>query len=156
MKDNTSSAATIIGFSGLPVQLGPDRAMIARNVTVAGRRTSVRLEPEMWESLQEIIARESITLHQLCTEIARQRGLSSLTAAIRASLSPRFVPDAYILAPAIPRTLSGKKQELPVKRLFQGWPVDKVINPDAIANPEVIPWYLARAKAWMDRSREIA
>jgi len=84
MKDNTSSAATIIGFSGLPVQLGPDRAMIARNVTVAGRRTSVRLEPEMWESLQEITARESITLHQLCTEIARQRGLSSLTAAIRA------------------------------------------------------------------------
>lgn len=81
---------------------------------------------------------------------------AAMTAAIRASLSPRFVPDAYILAPAIPRTLSGKKQELPVKRLFQGWPVDKVINPDAIANPDVIPWYLARAKAWMDRSREIA
>ncbi len=81
---------------------------------------------------------------------------AAMTAAIRVSLSPRFVPDAYILAPAIPRTLSGKKQELPVKRLFQGWPVDKVINPDAIANPDVIPWYLARAKAWMDRSREIA
>jgi acetoacetyl-CoA synthetase len=81
---------------------------------------------------------------------------AAMTAAIRASLSPRFVPDAYILAPAIPRTLSGKKQELPLKRLFQGWPVEKVINPDAIANPEVIPWYLARAKAWMDRSREIA
>jgi acetoacetyl-CoA synthetase len=52
--------------------------------------------------------------------------------------------------------LSGKKQELPLKRLFQGWPVAKVINPDAIKNPEVIPWYLARAKAWMERSEQMA
>jgi len=58
--------------------------MIARNVTVAGRRTSVRLEPEMWEALQEITQRQGVTLHQLCTEISRARGLSSLTAAIRA------------------------------------------------------------------------
>jgi len=84
MKDTSSSAAEVIAFKGLPVQLGPNRAMVARNVTVGGRRTSVRLEPEMCESLQEITAREAITLHQLCTEIARQRGLSSLTAAIRA------------------------------------------------------------------------
>ena len=48
--------------------------------------------------------------------------------------------------------MSGKKQELPVKRLFQGWPVSKVINLDAIANPEVIPWYTARALAWLERS----
>ncbi|HEX9448403.1 MAG TPA: ribbon-helix-helix domain-containing protein, partial [Dongiaceae bacterium] len=84
MKDSTATATNVIGFNGLPVQLGANRAMVARNVTVAGRRTSVRLEPEMWESLQEITTRETITLHQLCTEIARQRGLSSLTAAIRA------------------------------------------------------------------------
>jgi predicted DNA-binding ribbon-helix-helix protein len=58
--------------------------MTARNVTVAGKRTSVRLEPEMWDALQEITLRQGITLHQLCTEIARQRGVSSLTAAIRA------------------------------------------------------------------------
>ena len=74
---------------------------------------------------------------------------SAMTLAIRNGLSPRFVPDHYILAPGIPRTLSGKKQELPVKRLFQGWPVAKVVNPDVIANPEVIPWYLARAKTWL-------
>jgi predicted DNA-binding ribbon-helix-helix protein len=84
MKDTPSAAANVIGFNGLQLQLAPDRAMVARNVTVAGRRTSVRLEPEMWEALQEMTTRESITLHQLCTEIARQRGLSSLTAAIRA------------------------------------------------------------------------
>jgi predicted DNA-binding ribbon-helix-helix protein len=84
MKSTPTTAANVIAFKGLPFQLGPDRAMVARNVTVAGRRTSVRLEPEMWESLLEIITREGVTLHQLCTEIARQRGLSSLTAAIRA------------------------------------------------------------------------
>jgi acetoacetyl-CoA synthetase len=76
---------------------------------------------------------------------------SAMVSAIRKALSPRFVPDQFIHAPAIPRTLSGKKQELPVKRLFQGWPIAKVFNMDAIANPEVIPWYTARAKAWLER-----
>jgi predicted DNA-binding ribbon-helix-helix protein len=84
MKDTSGLAASVTGLSEVSVQLGPNRAMIARNVTVAGRRTSVRLEPEMWDSLYEITLRQGLTLHQLCTEIARQRGLSSLTAAIRA------------------------------------------------------------------------
>jgi acetoacetyl-CoA synthetase len=75
---------------------------------------------------------------------------AAIAAAIRASLSPRFIPDLFIAAPGIPRTLSGKKQELPVKRLFQGWPTAKVIHPDAIANPEVIPWYAAQAKTWLE------
>jgi acetoacetyl-CoA synthetase len=75
---------------------------------------------------------------------------SAMVSAIRNALSPRFVPDYFIRAPGIPRTLSGKKQELPVKRLFQGWPMAQVINPDSIANPEVIPWYTARARAWRE------
>ncbi|MDY0882447.1 ribbon-helix-helix domain-containing protein [Dongia soli] len=58
--------------------------MIARNVTVAGRRTSLRLEPEMWDALLEIGTRENLSLHQLCTEVNRHRGESSLTASIRA------------------------------------------------------------------------
>ena len=75
---------------------------------------------------------------------------SAMASAIRNALSPRFVPDHFIHAPGIPRTLSGKKQELPIKRLFQGWPIAKVINLDSIANPEVIPWYIARAQAWRE------
>jgi acetoacetyl-CoA synthetase len=78
---------------------------------------------------------------------------SAMVSAIRNALSPRFVPDHFIRAPGVPRTLTGKKQELPVKRLFQGWPVAKVFNLDAIANPEVIPWYTARAKAWLEGLR---
>jgi acetoacetyl-CoA synthetase len=75
---------------------------------------------------------------------------SAMGAAIRNALSPRFIPDYFICAPGIPRTLTGKKQELPVKRLFQGWPIAKVFNLDAIANPEVVPWYKARAQAWLE------
>lgn len=74
---------------------------------------------------------------------------SAMALAIRKHLSPRFIPDLFIHAPSIPRTLSGKKQELPIKRLFQGQAATKVVNIDTIANPEVIPWYLARAKVWL-------
>jgi acetoacetyl-CoA synthetase len=69
-----------------------------------------------------------------------------INAAIRAALSPRFVPDAIIEAPAIPRTLSGKKQEVPVKKLFLGHPPEKVINLEAMANPECVGWYVEHAR----------
>jgi acetoacetyl-CoA synthetase len=81
---------------------------------------------------------------------------AAMAAAIRTALSPRFVPDLFVAAPAIPRTLSGKKQEIPIKRLFQGWPVAKVINPDGIENPEVVPWYIAQAEAWLRQPVEEA
>lgn len=79
---------------------------------------------------------------------------AAISAAIRKSLSPRFIPDQYVSAPAIPRTLSGKKQELPIKRLFQGWAIDRVINADVLANPEVIPWFLSRARDWQDQAKQ--
>lgn len=53
------------------------------NVIVAGRRTSVRLEPVMWDALQDIARRERISVHDLVTDIDRHRSESSLTAAIR-------------------------------------------------------------------------
>lgn len=81
---------------------------------------------------------------------------ADMAAAIRKTLSPRFIPDVFIAAPAIPRTLSGKKQEIPIKRLFQGWPVAKVINPEGIENPEVVPWYCAQAEAWLRQPAEDA
>jgi acetoacetyl-CoA synthetase len=73
---------------------------------------------------------------------------TAIASAIRTSLSPRFVPDRLIAAPAIPLTLSGKKQELPIKRLFAGWPVAKVINADATATPDILPWYIDQARRW--------
>lgn len=69
-----------------------------------------------------------------------------IVSAIRHALSPRFVPDAILEAPEIPRTLSGKKQELPVKKLLLGQPLEKVVNQDAMANPGCLAWYVAFAR----------
>lgn len=58
--------------------------LISRNITVFGRRTSVRLEPEMWAALREVAERENCSIHDICTLIyARKNGNTSLTAAIR-------------------------------------------------------------------------
>ncbi|HZY16166.1 MAG TPA: AMP-binding protein, partial [Ramlibacter sp.] len=62
--------------------------------------------------------------------------------AIRTALSPRFVPNDILQVPEVPRTLSGKKQELPVKKLLLGQPLEKVVNPDAMANPQSLQWYV--------------
>jgi len=53
------------------------------NVVVAGRRTSVRLEPSMWDGLRDIARRREMTINDLVTEIDRDRGAPGLTAAIR-------------------------------------------------------------------------
>ena len=66
--------------------------------------------------------------------------------AIRLALSPRFVPDQIIAVQEVPRTLSGKKQELPIKKLMLGQPLDKVVNPEAMANPQCLDWYVAFAR----------
>ena len=65
--------------------------------------------------------------------------------AIRISLSPRFMPNDIFQVPEIPRTLSGKKQELPIKKLLLGQPVEKVVNQEAMANPGSLDWYVAFA-----------
>jgi predicted DNA-binding ribbon-helix-helix protein len=58
-------------------------SLTLRNVIVSGRRTSVRLEPAMWDALQDIARRRRRAIHDLVTEIERNRSTSSLTAAIR-------------------------------------------------------------------------
>jgi predicted DNA-binding ribbon-helix-helix protein len=57
--------------------------LVIRNIVVAGHRTSVRLEPAMWEALRDIGRRLGLTIHDLVTQIDRDRTASSLTAAIR-------------------------------------------------------------------------
>ena len=65
--------------------------------------------------------------------------------AIRAALSQRHLPDEIITAPAIPRTLTGKKMEVPVKRLFLGRPLDEVAAAGATADPAALAWFAAFA-----------
>ena len=70
---------------------------------------------------------------------------AKISGAIRTALSPRFVPDDILQVPEVPRTLSGKKQELPIKKLLLGQPIEKVVNQDAMANPQCLAWYVAFA-----------
>jgi len=69
-----------------------------------------------------------------------------LNDAIRTAVSPRFVPDQIYQVAEIPRTLTGKKQELPVKKLLLGQPLEKVVNTDAMANPACLDWYVQLAR----------
>jgi acetoacetyl-CoA synthetase len=65
--------------------------------------------------------------------------------AIREALSPRHVPSDIHQVAAVPRTLSGKKMELPVKKLLLGAAPEKVLNRDAMANADCVDWYVAFA-----------
>jgi acetoacetyl-CoA synthetase len=65
------------------------------------------------------------------TEALRAR----LSADLRRSLSPRHVPDEIVAVPAVPRTLSGKKLEVPVKRILTGTPPDVAASRGSLANP---------------------
>ena len=58
--------------------------------------------------------------------------------ALRDSLSPRHAPDAVVAVPAIPRTLTGKKLEVPVKRILTGAKVSEVASSDSLVEPESI------------------
>ncbi|MFC4944745.1 acetoacetate--CoA ligase [Pseudonocardia sp. GCM10023141] len=60
----------------------------------------------------------------------------ALRRALRTELSPRHVPDRFILIDAVPRTLSGKKCEVPVKKILAGVAPDKAVSRDALQNPE--------------------
>ena len=71
---------------------------------------------------------------------------AKLNNAIKVALSPRFIPNEIFQVAEIPRTLSGKKQELPIKKLMLGQPLEKVVNKDAMANPGCLDWYVNLAK----------
>jgi acetoacetyl-CoA synthetase len=57
---------------------------------------------------------------------------------IRSDLSPRHVPDAIFAVGGVPRTLNGKKMEVPIKKILSGVPLAEAVNPDALANPETL------------------
>jgi predicted DNA-binding ribbon-helix-helix protein len=57
--------------------------LVSRNVTISGRRTSIRLEQEMWDCLMEIARRERLSIHQIASVVAALRQGSSLTAKLR-------------------------------------------------------------------------
>ena len=75
--------------------------------------------------------------HELTPQLA-----ATLRERIKVALSARHVPNEIFQVAEIPRTLSGKKMELPVKKLLLGHALDKIANPDAMANPGSLQWFV--------------
>jgi acetoacetyl-CoA synthetase len=71
-----------------------------------------------------------------------------LRLSIRLHASPRHVPDAMFEVPEIPYTLSGKKMELPVKRILEGVDPSRVASPDTIRNPQALDAFIQLAASW--------
>jgi len=93
-----------------------------------------------------VVLRPGLTLDAVLTTRIEQ--------AIRQALSPRFLPNAIFQVAEIPRTLSGKKQELPIKKLMLGHPLEKVVNKEAMANPSCLDWYLSMAQRHLKSARD--
>ena len=112
------------------------------------------------EALPEVLDSMVVDLEYLGREsymplfVVLRDGLTMNTAlrtkineAIKIALSPRFVPNEIFQVTEIPRTLSGKKQELPIKKLLLGEALEKVVNRESMANPACLDWYVALARS---------
>ena len=71
---------------------------------------------------------------------------------LRREYTPRHVPDRVIQAPGIPMTLTRKKMEVPVRKILLGTPVERAVNPHAMANPETLDFFVSYAKTQTDYS----
>jgi acetoacetyl-CoA synthetase len=85
-----------------------------------------------------VVLREGVGLDEALRDRIKQ--------GIRVALSPRHVPNEIFQVQAIPRTLSGKKMELPVKKLLMGADPAQVMNRDAMANAHSVDWFVEFAR----------
>jgi acetoacetyl-CoA synthetase len=143
-----------VGPNGGCVIYGRSDATINRHGLRMGTSelySAVEALPEVLDSMVvdlEYLGRESymplfvVLRDGLTLDAALHRRLVD---AIKTALSPRFVPNEIFQVAEIPRTLSGKKQELPIKKLLLGQPLEKVVNREAMANPACLDWYVALA-----------
>jgi acetoacetyl-CoA synthetase len=72
---------------------------------------------------------------------------------LRKHTSPHHVPDDVLQIPEVPRTLSGKKLEVPVKKLFLGVPIEKAASKDALSNPQSIQYFVDYANEFNAKRR---
>ncbi len=85
-----------------------------------------------------IVLRDGVDLDSALTKRIRD--------SIKAALTARHVPNEIFQVAALPRTLSGKKMELPVKKLLMGTKADQVFKLDAMANAASVEWFVAFAE----------
>ena len=72
--------------------------------------------------------------------------VARIRARVRDDCSPRHIPNEVVQIAAVPRTLSGKVLEVPVKRILLGEAAERVASRDSLANPEALDWFVAYAK----------
>jgi acetoacetyl-CoA synthetase len=110
--------------------LAVDDVVDALVVDVGGRDD----HPEGWMPLF-VVLREGAELDDELTGRIRAR--------IREDCSPRHVPNEIVRVDAVPRTLSGKVLELPVKRILMGTAAEQAASRDSLANPEALDAFVA-------------
>jgi acetoacetyl-CoA synthetase len=92
---------------------------------------------EGWIALFVVLCEDATLSAKMKAEIARL---------VRRRCSPRHVPDEVLQIDEVPRTLSGKVLEVPVKRILMGSPVEKAVSRDALANPDALDYFVAMAR----------
>lgn len=85
-----------------------------------------------------VVLRDGLTLGDELVARLKQR--------VRADCSPRHVPDSVHQVAELPRTLSGKLLEVPVKRILTGDPIEEVVSRDSLANPSALDGFVTLAR----------
>jgi acetoacetyl-CoA synthetase len=108
--------------------------------------------PEILDSLVidlEVLGRESylplfVVLREGCDldDALKAR----IKQAVRSELSPRLVPDEIFAIAEVPRTLNGKKMEVPIKKILLGQPMEKAVNVGSMSNPRSLDYFVAFAR----------
>jgi acetoacetyl-CoA synthetase len=88
---------------------------------------------ENWMPLFVVLAEDEELDEELIRAIARR---------VREDCSPRHVPSEVLAVKEVPRTLSGKVLEVPVKRILMGTPAEKAASRDSLANPAALDWFV--------------
>jgi acetoacetyl-CoA synthetase len=112
------------------------RAVLAVDEVVDALVVDVTRDGEDWMPLF-VVLREGVELDD-----ALQKAIGTR---IREDCSPRHVPDEIVAVKEVPRTLSGKVLELPVKRILQGAPPETAASRDSLANPEALDFFVSFA-----------
>jgi acetoacetyl-CoA synthetase len=100
--------------------------------------------PEVLDSLV-VDVEDRIVLFVVCSRELDDALVDEIRRRVRENCSPRHVPDAIHQIEEVPRTLSNKKLEVPVKRILQGGDPGKVASRDSLANPAALDWFVDRA-----------
>ena len=116
--------------------------LVSKNVTIDGHRTSVRLEPAMWNSLTDICHRERVSVHMVCSAVARHKPPgTSLTAAIRV-----FVMSYFRAAATEEGHASSGHGQGPATGAVQLL-VQSVLDPSSVPHPLPSPYIIGKAYA---------